>query len=103
MRKLKIKRSYPMHCLFRLNVGGVEMMPFMSYITNIISILWHKIFNRKLKINSTSFRRCNVEYIITQKEHKCRNQKCDFHLSTPFEWSCLTRNTICHARNILQI
>ena len=55
-----MKRSYPMHCLFRLNMGDVEMMPFMSYITNLMSILGNTIFHRKMKINFTSFRRCNV-------------------------------------------
>ena len=79
-----MKRSYPMHCLFRSNVGDVKMMPFMSYITNIMRILGHKIFYRKLKINSMSIRTGNVEYIMTQKDHKCWYQKCDFHLSTPF-------------------
>ena len=73
-----------MHCLFRLNVGDVEMMPVISYITNIMSTLGHKIFYRKLKINSTSFRRCDVEYIMAQKEHNCLNQNFDFRLSTPF-------------------
>ena len=77
-------RRYPMHCLFLSNVGDVKMMPFMSYITNIIRILAYKIFNRKLKINSMSIRTGNVDYIITQKDHKCRYQKCDFHLSTLF-------------------
>ena len=100
-----MKRSFPMHCLFRSNVVDVRMMPFMSYITNIMFILGHKIFNRKLKINSLSITTGNVEYIMTQKIHKCRYQKCDFHLSTPppFEFSCLTRNTIRDAKNILQI
>ena len=50
-----MKRSYPMHCLFRLNVGDVEIMMFRSYITKIMSILGHKIFYRKLKIKSTYF------------------------------------------------
>ena len=40
-----MKRSYPTHCLFRLNVGGVEMMPSMYYITNIMSILGHIILD----------------------------------------------------------
>ena len=60
-----------MHCLFRSNVGDVKMMPFMSYITNIMRKLGRKIFNRKLKINSTSIRTGNVEYVVTQKDHKC--------------------------------
>ena len=46
-----MKRSYTMHCLFRSNVGKVKMMPLMPYMTNIMRILGHKIFNRKLKIN----------------------------------------------------
>ena len=45
-----------------------------------------KIFYRKLKINTISMRTGNVEYIMTQKDHKCRYQKCDFHLSTPFNF-----------------
>ena len=72
-----------MHCLFRSNVDDVKMMPLMSYITNTMHILGHKIFNRKLKNNSMSIRTGNVEYIMTQKDHKCRYQKCDFYLSTP--------------------
>ena len=83
MRKLKMKRSFPMHCMFQSNVVDVRMMPFMPYITNIMRILGHKIFYRKLKINSMSITTSNVEYIMTQKDHKCRYQKCDFHLSTP--------------------
>ena len=79
-----MKRSYPMHCLFRSNVGDVKIMPFMSYITNIMGKLGHKSFYRKLKINFRSIWTGNVEYIMTQKDHKCRYQKCDFHLSTPF-------------------
>ena len=47
-----MKRSFPMHCRFRSNVDDVKMMSFMSYITNAMRILGHKIFNRKLKINS---------------------------------------------------
>ena len=72
-----------MHCLFRSNVGDVKMMPFMPYITNIIRILGHKIFNRKLKTDSMSIRTGNVEYIMTQTENNFRYQKCDFHLLTP--------------------
>ena len=79
-----MKSSYPMHCLFRSNVGDVKMMPLMSDITNIMRILGHKIFYRKLKFNFMSIRIDNVEYIMTQTDHKCRYQKCDFHLSTPF-------------------
>ena len=73
-----------MHCLFRSNVDDVKMMPCMSYITNKMHIIGHTIFNRKLKINSMSIITGNDEYIMTQKDHKCRYQKCDFHLSTPF-------------------
>ena len=51
-----MKRRYPMHCLFRSNVGDIKM-PLMSYMTNIMRILGHKIFNRKMKINSMSIRR----------------------------------------------
>ena len=65
-------RSYPMYCLFRSNVGDVKMMPFMSYIMNIMCILGHKILNRKLKINSMSIRTGNIDYIMKQKDHKCR-------------------------------
>ena len=72
-----------MHCLFRSNVGDVRMMPFMSYITSIMRILGHKFFNRKLKDNSISIRIGNVDYIMTQKLHKCRYQECDFYLLTP--------------------
>ena len=79
-----MKRSYQMNCLFRSNVGDVKIMPFMSYITDIIGILGHKIFYRKLKINSMSIRTGNVEYIMTQKDHKCRYQKWNLHLLTPF-------------------
>ena len=50
-----------------------------------------------------SIRMGNVEYIMAQKDHKCRYQKYDFHLSTtPLELSCLTRNAMRDARNILQ-
>ena len=99
-----MKRSFPIYCLFRLNVDDVKMMPFMPYITKTMRILGHKIFNRKLKINSMSIRTINVECIKTKKDHKCRYQKCDFPLfDLPQEFSCLTRNTIRDARNILQI
>ena len=54
-------------------------------------------------MNSMSIRTGNVEYIMTKIDHKIRYQKCDFHLSTPLEFSCLTRNTIRDARNILKI
>ena len=83
MEKIKMKRNYPTHCLFPSNVGDVKMIPFMSYITNTIRISGHKIFYRKLKINSPSIRTGNVEYTMTQKDHKSRYQKRDFHLSTP--------------------
>ena len=65
-----MKRSYPKHCLLRSNVGDNKMMPCMSYITNIMRILGHKIFYRKMKINSMSIRTGNVEYIMRQKDHK---------------------------------
>ena len=77
-----MKKSFLMHCLFRSNVGDVKMMPFMSYITNIMRMLGHKIFYKKFKINSMSIMTGNVEYIMTQKDQKCRYQKCDFYLST---------------------
>ena len=54
----------------------------MSDVTNIIRKLGHKIFYRKLKVNSMSIRTGNVEDNMTQKDHKNRYQKCDFHLST---------------------
>ena len=49
---------------------------------NSMHRLGHRIFNSKLKINSMSINTGDVEYIIAQKDHKCRSQKCD--LSTPF-------------------
>ena len=64
-----MKRSYPMHYLFRSNLGDVKMMLFMSYITYKMRLLGHKIFNRILKISSMSIRTGNVEYIMTQKDH----------------------------------
>ena len=73
-----------MHCLFPSTVDDVKMMPFMSYITNTMQRVGHTIFNRRLKINSMSIRTGNVEYIMIQKDYKCRYQKCDFYLSTPF-------------------
>ena len=79
-----MKRSYIMHCLFLSNVDDVKLMPFMSYITNIMHILGHNIFYRKLKINSMSIRTGNIEYIMSEKDHKCRYQMCDFQLSTSF-------------------
>ena len=79
-----MKRSYQMHRLFQSNVGYVNIMPFMFYIVNEMRILGHRIFYRKMKINSMSVRTVNVEYIMRQKGHKCRYQKCDFHLSIPF-------------------
>ena len=78
-----MKRNYLMHCLIPANVGDVKIMPFTSYTTNIMRILGHKIFNRKLKIYSMSIRTGNVEFTTTQKDHTCRYQKCGFHLSTP--------------------
>ena len=72
-----------MNCLFRSNVDDVKMMPFMSYITSTMRILRYKIFNRKVKINSMSISTGIVEYIMTQKDHNFRYQKCDFHLSIP--------------------
>ena len=78
-----MKRSYSVHCLFRSNVGEVKMMPFMSYTTNIMRILGNTFFYKKLKINFLTIRTGYVENIMTQKDLKCRYQKCDFHLSTP--------------------
>ena len=78
-----MKGSYPMNCLFRSNVVDVRLLSLISYITNIMRILGNKIFYRKWKINSMSIRTGNDEYIMTQKDHKCRYQKCDFHFSTP--------------------
>ena len=76
----------------------------MSYITNIMRILGHKIFYRKLKNNFMSMRTGNVKYIMTQKDRKCRYEKHDFPFSIPIlNLSFLTRNTIRDARNILQI
>ena len=72
-----------MHCLFRSNVADVRMMAFVSYMTNIMGILGHKILYIKLKINFMSSRTANVEYIMIQKDHKCLYQKCDFHLLNP--------------------
>ena len=69
----------------------------MSYITNIMRKLGHKMFYRTLMIQSMSIRTDNVEYIMTKKDHKCLYQKCDLELS------CLTSNTIRDAMNILQI
>ena len=98
-----MNRSYPMHCVFRSNVDDVKLMLLMPYMTSIMRTLGHKIFHRKLKINSMSIRTVNVEYIMTQKDHKCQYQKCDFHLLTPsLEFSCLTRNKIRNVRNILK-
>ena len=47
-----MERSYPMHCLFRSNVGDVKMMPFKSNITNIMRILGAQ--NRLQKIEDQS-------------------------------------------------
>ena len=74
-----------MHYLFRWNVGDVKMTPLMPFMTNIMRKLGHKIFNGKWKINSMSIRTSNVEFIMAQKDHKRRYQKCDFHLSTPLQ------------------
>ena len=60
-----MKRTYTIHCLFRSNEVDIKMMPFMSYITFKVHILKHKIFYRKLKINSMSIRTGNVLYIMT--------------------------------------
>ena len=84
MKKIKNKEKLFKAWPVSINVGDVKMMPFMSYITNIMRTLGHIIFNRKLKINFMSVRTGNVEYIMTQKDNKCRYQKCDFPLSTPF-------------------
>ena len=73
------KRSYQMHCLFRSNVSDVKMVPLMPYRTNIMSILGHKVFYTKLEINSMSIMTGTVAYTMTQKDHKHRLQKCDFH------------------------
>ena len=98
-----MKRNSQIHCLFRSNMGDVNTMPFMSYITNKMRILGHKIVYRKLKINSMSIRTGYVEYIMSQKITSGGIKKCDFHLSTPLEFNCLTRNTKRNAMNILQI
>ena len=66
-------------------------------------LLEYKIFQRKLKMNSMSIRKGNVEYIIAQKDHKRRHQKCSFHWSIPLSFTCLTRSTIRDARNTFQI
>ena len=94
-----MKRSYQMDCLFCSNVGDVKMKPFVSYVTNIML----KIFYRKLKTNLMSIRTGKVEYIMKQKDHKCRHKSVTFTCEPPLEFSCLTRNTIRDARNILQI
>ena len=59
-----------MYYLFLSNVGDVKMMPLMHYRTDIMRILEHTIFDKKCKINSMSIRTGNVEYIMTQKDHK---------------------------------
>ena len=79
-----MKRSYPMHCLFRSNLDDVKIMPLKPKMTNIMRVLGHEILYRKMKINFMSIRMGNVDYIITQKDNICRYQKCDFHLSIPF-------------------
>ena len=53
-----MKRKYPTQ--FRKNVGNVRMTPIMPYERNIMCVLGHKFFYRKLKINSVSIRRGNV-------------------------------------------
>ena len=58
-----------MHCLFRSNVGDVRMMPFMSYISNIMLILGHKIFYRYVNINP-----CQVGREILHKHDTERSQ-----------------------------
>ena len=65
-------RVYPIPCLFRSNVGDVKIMPFTRYATNIMHTLGHKIFYRKLKINSMSIRIGDIEYIMSQKDLKRR-------------------------------
>ena len=77
--KLKMTRSYFMHCLLRSNVGDVKMTSFKSCSTNIMPLLGFKVFHRKMNVNSTSIEKGIGEYIIAQKDHKRRHQKCDFH------------------------
>ena len=62
----------------------VTLNDAVSYTTNIMRVLGHTIFYRKLQIDSVSIRMGNVEYMMTQKDNKCWYQKCDFHLSIPF-------------------
>ena len=88
MEKIHNEEKIPNALPVLIKCGDVKIVPFMSNITNIIRILRHKIFYRKLKINSMSIKTGNDEYIMTQKDHKCRYRKCDFHLSTPLEFSC---------------
>ena len=80
-----------------------KMVSLMLYRKNIMRILGHIIFYRKLKTNSMSNRADIVENITTQKDHK--RQKWDFHWSTPppLVFSFFTHNTMLNARNILQI
>ena len=90
-----------MYYLFRSNVADVKILPLMHYMTNIMCILGHKIFNRKMKIKTG-----NIEYIMTQKDHKCRYQICDFfYLSTPFRiklsFSLLVTQSAMQKKNIL--
>ena len=49
MEKIKNEEKFSNTFLFRLNVGDVKMMPFISTITNIMSILGHKSFYRKIE------------------------------------------------------
>ena len=94
-----MKRSYPMHYLFRSNFWDVKIMSLMPYMSNIMRILLHAIFYRKM--NSMSIRTGNVGYIMTPKDHKYQYQKCDFSLvDIPLDFSCLTRNTKRDVRNI---
>ena len=82
-----------MHWLIRTNVGDVKMVSLIPYRKNILHTLGHKIFYRKWKINSMSVKRGNVEYIMTHKDQ----------IDNLLELSCLIRNEIRDARNILQM
>ena len=86
-----MKRRYPMHCLFRSNVGDFKMTSLMSYKTITERILGYKIFHRKLVINTNLTRKDNVEYIIAKTDLTRRHQKCYFHWLTPFRFTFLTR------------
>ena len=65
-KKIKIKSSFPMHCLFRSSVGEVKMTSFMSYRTNIMRIMKRTTVYVKL-IDSMSIDKGNIEYNIAQK------------------------------------